>query len=60
MYSVPDWPDRSELGSPNPGISPKPITSSTGSASTSAGSSGSRKNSFVSIFVIAANACGAR
>src|SRR5690242_6770823 len=48
MYSVPIWPDRPFCGSPNPGISPNPMTSATGSPNTPMAAPVSRKNSLVS------------
>jgi hypothetical protein len=48
MYSVPIWPDRPFCGSPNPGISPNPMTSATGSPNTPMAAPVSRRNSLVS------------
>src|SRR5215470_171205 len=48
MYWVPIWPDRLFCGSPNPGISPNPMTSATGSPNTPMAAPVSRRNSLVS------------
>ena len=48
MYWVPIWPDRLFCGSPNPGISPNPMTSATGSPNTEMAAAFSRRNSLVS------------
>jgi hypothetical protein len=48
MYSVPIWPDRLFCGSPNPGISPNPMTSATGSPNTAMAAAVSRRKSLVS------------
>jgi len=48
MYSVPICPDRLFCGSPNPGISPNPMTSATGSPNTAMAAAVSRRNSLVS------------
>src|SRR5437868_7152841 len=48
MYSVPIWPDSPCCGSPNPGISPNPMTSATGSPNTPMAAPVSRRNSLVS------------
>src|ERR1700749_2571339 len=48
MYWVPIWPDRLFCGSPNPGISPNPMTSATGIPNTPIAAPVSRRNSLVS------------